>query len=306
MAVLESLYTPQKVYRPLADALDVARDAEVAHYDRFSIQDGSGIESQVARHCALYPSDPDVAAYRALLSSAFDNPAAGVAHGIRWLSLADIHHSMTDPRPVVALVVIGRTVFFRVELSAVERQIQRADGDSENAFTTLVLAVTNHLRRLQVSRWADDVTRAARENVNWGLIMRRHHERGICMRLGGVVYNLAKKGDRTSLKLLGAVGSEDDPERRKKLLGARLTGVRRLTTSQVPVNLSTGTSNDTSDVFTGDFSQLYVGVRTALTITVLRERYMVEEGSFGLVGWYRGDVAVARPKAFDIVRSLRS
>ncbi len=52
-------------------------------------------------------------------------------------------------------------------------------------------------------------------------------------------------------------------------------------------------------------SQLYVGVRTALTITVLRKRYMVEEGSFGLVGWYRGDVAVARPKAFDIVRGVR-
>jgi hypothetical protein len=225
MAGLESLYTPQKVYRPLADALDLARDAEEAHYDRYSVQDGSGIESQVARHCALYPNDPDVAAYRELPSSAFDAPSAGIAHGIRWLSLADIHHSLTDRRPVVAVVVIGRTVFFRVELSAVERQIQRADGDSENAFTALVLAVTNHLRGLRVSRWADDVTRAARENVNWGLIMRRHHERGISMRLGGVVYNLAKKGDRTSLKLLGAVGSEDDPERRKKLLGARLTAM---------------------------------------------------------------------------------
>jgi hypothetical protein len=128
MAGLESLYTPQKVYRPLADVLDIARDAEEAHYDRYSVQDGSGIESQVARHCALYPNDPDVAAYRELPSSAFDSPSAGIAHGIRWLSLADIHHSLTDRRPVVAVVVIGRTVFFRVELSAVERQIQRADG----------------------------------------------------------------------------------------------------------------------------------------------------------------------------------
>ncbi|MGY1701870.1 hypothetical protein [Geodermatophilus sp. SYSU D00766] len=224
MAGLESLYTPQKVYRPLADALDIARDAEEAHYDRFSVQDG-GIESQVARHCALYPGDPDVAAYRALPSSAFDSPAAGTPHGIRWLSLADIHHSLTDNTPVVAFVVFGRTVFFRVELSAVKRQIERPDGEDENAYTALVLAVTNHLRKLRVSRWVDDVTRAARENVNWGLIMRRHHERGIRMRLGGVVYDLAVKGDRTSLKLLGAVGSEDDPERRKKLLGARLTAM---------------------------------------------------------------------------------
>ncbi len=194
------------MYRPLADALDVARDAEEAHYDRFSVQDG-GIESQVARHCALYAGDPDVAAYRALPSSAFDSPAAGVPYGIRWLSLADIHHSLTDRRPVVAFVVIGRTVFFRVELSAVKRQIERPDGEDENAYTALVLAVTNHLRKLRVSRWVDDVTRAARENVNWGLIMRRHHERGIRMRLGGVLYNLANKGDRTSLKLLGAVCS---------------------------------------------------------------------------------------------------
>jgi hypothetical protein len=52
-------------------------------------------------------------------------------------------------------------------------------------------------------------------------------------------------------------------------------------------------------------ASLRIGVRTALTITVLRERYVVEEGSFGLVGWYRGDVAVARPKAFDIVRGVR-
>jgi HK97 family phage major capsid protein len=84
-----------------------------------------------------------------------------------------------------------------------------------------------------------------------------------------------------------------------------LEGVRRLSTTTIPGNLTTETSTDTSDVFTGDYSQLLIGVRTALTITVLKERYMVEEGSFGLVGWYRGDVAVARPKAFDIVRGVR-
>ncbi len=63
----------------------------------------------MARHCALYPDDPDVAAYRALPASAFDTSAAGSPHGIRWLSLADIHHSLTDDRPVVAFVVIGRS-----------------------------------------------------------------------------------------------------------------------------------------------------------------------------------------------------
>ena len=69
---------------------------------------------------------------------------------------------------------------------------------------------------------------------------------------------------------------------------------------------TTGTSNDTSDVITGDFGQLLLGVGTALTVTVLQERYMVESGSIGLVGWYRGDVAIARPKAFDVVRGVRA
>jgi HK97 family phage major capsid protein len=107
--------------------------------------------------------------------------------------------------------------------------------------------------------------------------------------------------DRTARSL----GKQKDSQGTYLSAPQYLDGVRLLTTSQVPTNLATGTSNDTSDVFTGDFSQLYVGVRTALTITVLRERFMVEEGPFGLVGWYRGDVAVARPKALDIVRGAR-
>jgi hypothetical protein len=45
--------------------------------------------------------------------------------------------------------------------------------------------------------------------------------------------------------------------------------------------------------------------RTALQVTVPQERFMVEEASFGLVGWWRGNVAVARPKAFDIVLGVR-
>ena len=32
---------------------------------------------------------------------------------------------------------------------------------------------------------------------------------------------------------------------------------------------------------------------------------MVGGGSIGLVAWYRGDVAVARPRTFDIVRGVR-
>jgi hypothetical protein len=122
------------------------------------VQDGSGIESQVARHFALYSGDPDVAAYRALPSSAFDSPAAGLPYGIRWLSLAQIHHSLTDDRPVVAFVVIGRTVFFRVELSAVERQIAASwiVAAEDPQVMSLVLGVVRELTVLAAAQTSAD------------------------------------------------------------------------------------------------------------------------------------------------------
>lgn len=65
-----------------------------------------------------------------------------------------------------------------------------------------------------------------------------------------------------------------------------------------------GTSTDTSDVFVADWSQLLVGIRTELQISVLAERY-ADYGSIGFVAWMRSDIAVARPKAFDVTTGVR-
>lgn len=80
-----------------------------------------------------------------------------------------------------------------------------------------------------------------------------------------------------------------------------LDGIPRYSTAQVPNNLTVGTSNVTSDIFTADWTQLLIGVRTELQITLLTERYMPDAGQYGFVAWWRGDIAVARPKAFDVV-----
>ena len=84
---------------------------------------------------------------------------------------------------------------------------------------------------------------------------------------------------------------------------AALDGIPRLTTVQVPNNLTVGTGTNTSDVFTADWSELLIGVRTSLEITVLRER-SADLGAFELLAWFRGDIAVARPAAFDVVTGL--
>jgi HK97 family phage major capsid protein len=74
----------------------------------------------------------------------------------------------------------------------------------------------------------------------------------------------------------------------------------------VPRNLVVGTSGaTTSDIFTADWSQLYIGVRIALRVEVLKERFMTDSGSYAFLGWWRGDIQVARPKAFDVVTGVK-
>ncbi len=54
----------------------------------------------------------------------------------------------------------------------------------------------------------------------------------------------------------------------------------------------------------GDWRQLLIGVRTELQIKVLDQRY-ADNGQTGFIAWWRGDVAVARPKAFDVTTGVR-
>jgi HK97 family phage major capsid protein len=85
---------------------------------------------------------------------------------------------------------------------------------------------------------------------------------------------------------------------------AYLDGVSAYQTNQVGNAFTVGTSPDTSDAFVGDWSQLYMGVRTQLQIQVLTERY-ADYGQIGFLAWWRGDVQVARPAAFDITTGVR-
>jgi HK97 family phage major capsid protein len=87
---------------------------------------------------------------------------------------------------------------------------------------------------------------------------------------------------------------------------AALANIPRYTTKQVPITITVGTSTDTSYVFTGQFDQLWIGIRTTLTIDVLRERFMTDSGQYAFLCWLRADVAVAQPSAFVVDRGVRA
>ncbi len=79
-----------------------------------------------------------------------------------------------------------------------------------------------------------------------------------------------------------------------------------LTTKSIPTNITVGTSTDTSYVFTGDWSNLMVGIRTQLNIQFLRERYLADNLQYAFLAYLRADVQFAQPAAFVIDRGVRA
>lgn len=84
---------------------------------------------------------------------------------------------------------------------------------------------------------------------------------------------------------------------------ADVAGLDRYITNQIP-SFTQGTSTGTAtDVFVGDWTQLLVGQRLDVTIQVLTERY-AEFGQVAVVAHWRGDIGLARPRAFSVYRYL--
>ncbi|WP_072802972.1 phage major capsid protein [Rhodococcoides yunnanense] len=72
-----------------------------------------------------------------------------------------------------------------------------------------------------------------------------------------------------------------------------------LPTNQVPTNLTVGTSNLASEVYTGQWNALAIGIRQNFEIEFLREKY-ADNGQVAFVAHLRADVAVLQPKAFAV------
>ncbi|GAA2987605.1 phage major capsid protein [Streptomyces fulvorobeus] len=76
-------------------------------------------------------------------------------------------------------------------------------------------------------------------------------------------------------------------------------------TNQIPINLTVGSSTDTSEVYTGQWDQLYFGLRTGPMTIQLVERY-ADVGQVALLIWMRGDIALAHGEAFAVDLGVRA
>jgi HK97 family phage major capsid protein len=79
-----------------------------------------------------------------------------------------------------------------------------------------------------------------------------------------------------------------------------------LATKQVPINLTVGTSTDCSEIYTGDWSQLMVGIRTDFQLLFLRERFVADNLQYAFLAYLRADVQLAQPAAFVVDTGVRA
>lgn len=83
-----------------------------------------------------------------------------------------------------------------------------------------------------------------------------------------------------------------------------LAGVQRYDTTQVPVNLTQGTSNLASDLFSARWENLLIGIRHDITIEVLNQRYAADNFQVGFIAHLRADIQLAHPAAFVVTTGI--
>lgn len=80
----------------------------------------------------------------------------------------------------------------------------------------------------------------------------------------------------------------------------------RLSTAQIPTNLTQGISTDCSEIYVGDFIQLLIGVRPSVgvRVKVLDQRF-ADTLQVGILAWLRADVQLQHPEGFVVVTGVR-
>ena len=75
-------------------------------------------------------------------------------------------------------------------------------------------------------------------------------------------------------------------------------------TSQIPTNLTVGTSSDTSEIYVGDFNQFVFYLREGISVQLASELF-AGKGQVGFFCHARVDVAAMYPQAFAVLKGIR-
>lgn len=84
-----------------------------------------------------------------------------------------------------------------------------------------------------------------------------------------------------------------------------LKNMRFISTSQIPVNLTVGTSTDCTEIYVGDFSTVLFMMRESVSVQLLNETF-ASTGEIGFMCHVRADVVVEYPAALAVVTGVRA
>lgn len=105
---------------------------------------------------------------------------------------------------------------------------------------------------------------------------------------------------RSLIKLAALADTTGQPIEKPSML----ENWQMIATSQIPNNLTVGTSTDCSEIYVGDFSKIHFMMREMMSIQLVNEMYS-GTGQIGFVCHVRADVSVMYPKAFAVVTGVR-
>lgn len=106
---------------------------------------------------------------------------------------------------------------------------------------------------------------------------------------------------RSRVTLGSAVDSAGQPLQVPPMLAQ----LQQLASSQVPNNLTVGTSTDCSEIYLGDFTRMVFAMREQVSIARLGEAFATT-GQVGFVCHVRADMLFLYPKAFAVVTGVRA
>ena len=106
---------------------------------------------------------------------------------------------------------------------------------------------------------------------------------------------------RSLIKLGGLLDSTGQPLR----IPGMLEGVTQIATSQIPNNLTVGTSTDCSEIYVGDFSTVHFAMRESVSVQLLNELYAAT-GEVGFACHIRADFVATYPSALAVITGVRA
>jgi HK97 family phage major capsid protein len=106
---------------------------------------------------------------------------------------------------------------------------------------------------------------------------------------------------RSQVKLGGLLDTTNQPIS----IPPMLQPVRMLATSQIPINLTVGTSNDCSEIYLGDFTRCAFTLRENVSVQLLNELY-AGTGEIGFLCHVRADFVCWYPAGFAVVTGVRA